>query len=271
MTSDGQAKILVVDDLPENLLSYRAILEELGQEIVAVNSGEEALKEVLKNDFAVVLLDVNMAGMDGLETASMIRARKRSAHLPIIFITAFADELRVSEGYAHGAVDYIASPVVPAILRAKVRVFVDLYRLTAQIRKHAEEQVVLAEERSKREAAEESNRRLSFLARAGAIVTKSLDRHVVIESIVRLLVPEHAGQAVLAEVDADGRWRGIWAKRFEETTTLHGGEALAEIPETWRQALHGALVCDRTDGFVQSVESSSPEPNYLLALPLRDR
>src|SRR5438067_4125778 len=216
MISDEKAKILVVDDLSEDLLSYRAILEELGQEIVAVNSGEEALKEVLKNDFAVVLLDVNMPGMDGLETASMIRARKRSSHLPIIFITAFADELRVSEGYAHGAVDYIASPVVPAILRAKVRVFVDLYRLTQQIRKHAEEQVALAEERSKREAAEESNRRLSLLARAGAIDTKSLDRQVVIESLLRLLVPEYADQAVLAELDGEGQWSAIWARRHEE-------------------------------------------------------
>src|SRR6476646_10836974 len=216
MTSDEKAKILVVDDLSENLLSYQAILEELGQEVIAVNSGEEALKEVLRNDFAVILLDVNMPGMDGLETASMIRARKRSAHLPIIFITAFADDLRVSEGYAHGAVDYIASPVVPPILRAKVRVFVDLYRLTQQIRKHAQEQVALAEERSKREAAEESNRRLSFLARAGAIVTKSLDRHVTIESILRLLVPEHTDQAVLAEMDADGRWKRIWGKSLQE-------------------------------------------------------
>lgn len=271
MTSDEKAKILVVDDLSENLLSYQAILEELGQEVVAVTSGEEALKEVLKNDFAVVLLDVNMPGMDGLETASMIRARKRSAHLPIIFITAFADDLRVSEGYAHGAVDYIASPVVPAILRAKVRVFVDLYRMTQQIRKHAEEQVVLAEERSKREAAEESNRRLSFLARAGAIVTKSLDRHVTIESILRLLVPEHSDQAVLAEVDGEGRWRGIWAKRFEETSTLHGAEGFAEIPDTWRQTLQAAVVCDRADGFVKGVHQDGAEPSYLLALPLRDR
>jgi signal transduction histidine kinase/DNA-binding response OmpR family regulator len=271
MTSDEKAKILVVDDLSENLLSYQAILEELGQEVIAVNSGEEALKEVLKNDFAVVLLDVNMPGMDGLETASMIRARKRSAHLPIIFITAFADDLRVSEGYAHGAVDYIASPVVPAILRAKVRVFVDLYRLTQQIRKHAEEQVALAEERSKREAAEDSNRRLSFLARAGAIVTKSLDRHVVVESILRLLVPEHADQAVLAEVDGDGRWRGIWAKRFEETTTLHGPDRWAEVPEAWRKALQAAVACDRTEGFVRAISNNAPQPEFLLALPLRDR
>jgi len=271
MTSDDKAKILVVDDLAENLLSYQAILEELGQEVIAVNSGEEALKEVLKNDFAVVLLDVNMPGMDGLETASMIRARKRSAHLPIIFITAFADDLRVNEGYAHGAVDYISSPVVPAILRAKVRVFVDLYRLTSQIRKHAEEQVALAEERSKREAAEDSNRRLSFLARAGAIVTKSLDRQVVVESILRLLVPEHADQAVLAEVDGDGRWRGIWAKRFEETTTLNGAERWAEVPEAWRKALQAAIVCDRTEGFVRAVSNNAPQPEFLLVLPLRDR
>src|SRR4051812_29135914 len=237
MTSDEKAKILVVDDLPENLLSYQAILEELGQEVIAVTSGEEALKEVLKNDFAVVLLDVNMPGMDGLETASMIRARKRSAHLPIIFITAFADELRVSEGYAHGAVDYISSPVVPAILRAKVRVFVDLYRLTQQIRRHAEEQVALAEERSKREAAEESNRRLSFLARAGAIVTKSLDRHVVIESLLRLLSPEHAEQALLVELGPDGQARGIWARRHEESPTFSGAERLADMPLAWQQTI----------------------------------
>src|SRR5439155_12412178 len=142
---------------------------------------------------------------------------------------------------------------------------------TAQIRKHAEEQVVLAEERSKREAAEESNRRLSFLARAGAIVTKSLDRHVTIESILRLLVPEHAEQAVLAELDADGRWNGIWGKRFEETTTRHGAAGLTDFPDAWRQALAGAVVCERIDGFVRAIENSSPQPAYLLALPLRDR
>lgn len=271
MTSDEKAKILVVDDLSENLLSYQAILDELGQEVVAVTSGEEALKEILKCDFAVILLDVNMPGMDGLETAAMIRSRKRSAHTPIIFITAFADDLRISEGYAHGAVDYIASPVVPEILRAKVRVFVDLYRLTSQIRRHAAEQVALAEERSKREAAEDANRRLSFLARAGAIVTKSLDRQITIESILRLLIPEHADQALLVETDSEGRWRAVWAKRYEETTTLYGTEGLSKLPEAWRRALHAAVVCDRTEGFVQAIDNQAPQPAHLLALPLRDR
>jgi signal transduction histidine kinase/DNA-binding response OmpR family regulator len=271
MNSDEKAKILVVDDLAENRLSYQAILEELGQEIVAVGSGEEALKEILRHDFAVVLLDVNMPGIDGLETASMIRARKRSSHTPIIFLTAFADELRISEGYAHGAVDYISSPVVPAILRAKVRVFVDLYRLTQQIRRHAEEQVALAEERTKREAAEESNRRLSFLARAGAIVTKSLDRQVVIESLLRLLAPEHAEQALLVELAADGQARGIWARRHEESPTFCGPERLADMPPAWQQALQAGAKCDRTEGFVRASENHAAAPAHLLALPLRDR
>jgi signal transduction histidine kinase/DNA-binding response OmpR family regulator len=271
MTSDEKAKILIVDDLSENLLSYQAILDELGQELVTVTSGEDALKEVLKNDFAVILLDVNMAGMDGLETASLIRKRKRSAHTPIIFITAFTDELRVSEGYAHGAVDYISSPVVPAILRAKVKVFVDLFRLNAQIRRHAEQQVVLAEERSKREAAEESNRRLSFLARAGAVITKSLDRTRTSESILRLLVPEHADEAVLAEMDAEGRWRGVLAGRYEETTSLTGTDSLAGVPEDWRQTLQCAWKCDQASTSVVATENDGPEPRYLLAMPLRDR
>src|SRR5262245_1320281 len=173
-------------------MSYQAILEELGQDLVLARSGEEALKEVLRNDFAVILLDVNMAGLDGLETASLIRKRKRSAHTPVIFITAFTDELRVSEAYAHGAVDFIAAPVVPSGHGSKARVVVDLSRRTEQIRRHAEEQVALAEERTRREAAEDSNRRLAFLARAGAVITKSLDRDLTIDSILRLVVPEHA-------------------------------------------------------------------------------
>ena len=83
--------ILVVDDLPEKILVYRTILEELGQNLVAVNSGQEALKQVLKQEFAVILLDVNMPGMDGFETAALIRQRRKSAHTPIIFLTAFID------------------------------------------------------------------------------------------------------------------------------------------------------------------------------------
>ena len=161
---DEPTNILVVDDLPENLLVYRTILEDLGQNLIMVGSGEEALRAVLNQDFAVILLDVKMPGMNGLETAALIRRRKRSSHTPIIFVTAFPDEVRETEGYAQGAVDYITTPVVPPILRAKVRVFTDLYRMTQQVRRQAEERVALAEERSRREAAEDANRRLDLLA-----------------------------------------------------------------------------------------------------------
>src|SRR5437016_10860316 len=128
MTADGTTNILVVDDLPEKLLVYRAMLDELGQNMIEARSGEEALKQVLQHDFSVILLDVNMPTLDGFETARLIRRRKRSTHTPIIFVTAFADEVRTMEGYAHGAVDFMMTPLVPEILRAKVRVFVELFR-----------------------------------------------------------------------------------------------------------------------------------------------
>src|SRR5687767_14588050 len=104
---DDKTSILIVDDLPEKILVYRTVLEELGQTIVTASSGAEALRQVLRNEFAVILLDVNMPDMNGFETARLIRQRKLSAHVPIIFLTAFADdEPRATEGYESGAVDF---------------------------------------------------------------------------------------------------------------------------------------------------------------------
>ena len=272
MNSDDKAKILVVDDLPENRLSYQAILEELQQEIVLVGSGEEALKEILKNEFAVILLDVNMPGLDGLETGALIRSRKRSAHTPIIFVTAFADDLRISEGYALGAVDYIASPVVPEILRAKVRVFVDLFRLNAQIRRHADEQVVVAQERVTREMTEEANRRLSFLARAGAIITKSLDRQITIDSILRLMVPEHAADAVLAEQDEGGKWKHVRTRRQASSLELETTDGIGALPGAWRDAIEQALTTGQTQHrFSEASGDNGSSPLSLVAIPVRDR
>jgi two-component sensor histidine kinase len=138
MSGVERADILVVDDLREKHLVYEVVLEDLGQNIVAVTSGEEALRLLSEREFAVILLDVNMPGMSGLETAAAIRARRKSRHTPIIFVTAFADDVQTVEGYALGAVDYILAPVVPEILRAKVKVFVELYRMRAELaRSHA--------------------------------------------------------------------------------------------------------------------------------------
>ncbi len=126
-------RILIVDDLPEKLLVYRTVLEELDAELVVARSGTEALKSILNEEFALILLDVNMPDMDGLETASLIRRYRRTERTPIIFITAYADEMQTSRGYELGAVDYILTPINPHVLRSKVRVFIDLYRAHAEL------------------------------------------------------------------------------------------------------------------------------------------
>src|ERR1044072_8873028 len=126
---DEKANLLIVDDLPEKLLVFRTILEELGENLVMVRSGSDALREVLHGEFAVILLDVNMPDIDGLETAKLIRQYKKSAHTPIIFITAYADELHPAQGSPPGAVNYTLSPVPPDVLRSKVKVFVDLWQM----------------------------------------------------------------------------------------------------------------------------------------------
>jgi signal transduction histidine kinase len=125
--SHPRARILIVDDLPEKLLVYRTLLEDLDAQIVEAHSGTEALKRVLEGEFAVILLDVNMPDIDGLETANLVRRHKNGRHTPIIFITSYADEMQTARGYELGAVDYILSPVIAPVLRTKVRVFVDLY------------------------------------------------------------------------------------------------------------------------------------------------
>ncbi|MGH7451145.1 MAG: response regulator, partial [bacterium] len=124
-----KVNILMVDDQPGKLLSYEAMLEELDENLVLARSGREALQYLLKQDFALILLDVIMPEMDGFETARLIRQHPRLEQMPIIFVTALStSDLDRHKGYALGAVDYVFVPVVPEILRAKVSVFVELYR-----------------------------------------------------------------------------------------------------------------------------------------------
>src|SRR5262245_36792731 len=125
-----------------------------------VRSGSEALREVLEREFAVILLDVNMPDIDGIETGSLIRKYKKSQHTPIIFITAYADEMQTAQGYSLGAVDYILSPVMPEVLRSKVKVFVDLWQMQQRTRQMAEERVALARAEAAQRAAEEMTRHL---------------------------------------------------------------------------------------------------------------
>jgi PAS domain S-box-containing protein len=139
-----KAKLLLVDDRPENLLALEALLEPLGQELVLASSGEEALRHLLQSEFAAILLDVQMPGLDGFQTAELIKQRERSRHIPIIFLTAISkDAEHVFRGYGAGAVDYLMKPFDPHILRAKVSVFIDLWQKTAELRRR---DALLAEE-----------------------------------------------------------------------------------------------------------------------------
>ena len=134
-----QARILLVDDRIENLIALDAILSPLNQILVPVQSGEQALEALVADDFAVVLLDIVMPGMNGLETAARIKQNAKTRDVPIIFLTAaIAQPEQPFLGYAAGAVDYLAKPFDPGVLKAKVTVFVDLYLKASQLRDQAE-------------------------------------------------------------------------------------------------------------------------------------
>lgn len=134
------AKILMVDDRPENLLALEAILQGLGHELIKASSGEEALKCLLSVDVAVLLLDVQMPGMDGFETAAHVKRREKTRDIPILFLTAIDGEAHQAfRGYAAGAVDYLSKPFDPWVLKAKVGVFVELYERRSELAAQADE------------------------------------------------------------------------------------------------------------------------------------
>lgn len=156
--SDDRANILLVDDRDDKLLALQTMLADLGQNLVLARSGEEALRLLLQREFAVIVLDVNMPGMDGFETAVLVRQRQNSELTPIIFISAVNySEIHLARGYSLGAVDYILAPIVPEILRAKVSFFVDLHKKTEQLKLQAEIQSRLARAEAARQEAETAN------------------------------------------------------------------------------------------------------------------
>src|SRR5512139_3747118 len=133
LPSFGKAKILLVDDDERNLMALSELLKDIA-EVITATSGMLALRHLLKDDFAVILLDVFMPGMDGYETAGLVREREQTARIPIIFLSAVNKETEhLMRGYAMGAVDYVFKPVDPLILKSKVGVFVDLYNMRSQV------------------------------------------------------------------------------------------------------------------------------------------
>ena len=157
------ANILLVDDRPENLLALEAILAPLEQTLVYASSGEDALRQLLRREFAVILLDVQMPGLGGFETAQLIKQRERTRHVPIIFVTAISkEEEQVFRGYSAGAVDYVFKPFNPEVLRSKVAVFIELFEKNEQLRRQSEQ----LKEQELAELRRESEERYRFLAEA---------------------------------------------------------------------------------------------------------
>jgi serine phosphatase RsbU (regulator of sigma subunit) len=139
MQPERRADILLVDDSPANLLALEAVLADLGHNLVKANSGAEALRYLLDHDVALILLDVQMPGMNGFETGQLIHQRERSRTTPIVYLTAYEqNDAEVYKGYSTGAVDFLIKPFIPAVLRSKVAVFVELFQKTEQIRAQAE-------------------------------------------------------------------------------------------------------------------------------------
>ncbi len=174
------AKILLVDDQPKNLLALNAMLEPLGQELVQASSGKEALRYLLRDEFALVLLDVQMPVLDGYEVAELIRAREKSRAVPIIFLTAIhRDQGLVARAYTVGAVDYILKPIDPEILRSKVSVFIELYQKGQIIARQAEE-LRRATERELADFKRSSEQRYTMLAESMPQVVWTTDEHGVL-------------------------------------------------------------------------------------------
>jgi signal transduction histidine kinase len=257
-----KANILIVDDLPEKLLVFETILGGLGENLVMVRSGSEALAEVLRREFAVILLDVNMPDIDGLETAEYLRRYKKSAHTPIIFITAYADEMQTAKGYSLGAVDYILSPIQPEILRSKVKVFVELFHLQQQTRILAEERVALERAETGRKAAEEANRlKDEFIAMLSHELRNPLAPIRTAVDLIRRLAPPEPNLAVatdmierqvahlvrlvdeLLDMARIGRGRiTLKRERLElERVISHGLEPVRPVIESRRQTLTVSL------------------------------
>src|SRR6185436_16863504 len=137
--AEGTVNILMVDDQVHNLIALEAVLADLNQNLVRAQSGREALSHLRERDFAVIVLDVRMPGLDGLDTATLLRRQDRSKHTPIIFVSAMdTPSTQEFKFYAAGAVDYLEKPFRPEVLRSKVKVFVDLFLKTEQIRQQGE-------------------------------------------------------------------------------------------------------------------------------------
>jgi PAS domain S-box-containing protein len=249
-----QVNILIVDDRNENLLALEAILEPLGQRLVRAHSGEEALRKLLRSDFAVVLLDVQMPGMNGFETAQLIKSRERTRYIPIIFLTAISkEEDYVFRGYQVGAVDYMSKPFQPDVLRAKVAVFVDLHLKQKRL---AEQESLLRDGERRMLELRHMKELLQSEARFREIVSTAMDAIVLFDTSERITLFNGAAERMFKCAAAKAIGRPV-------TDFIHGfgtSDSLKEVCEQarktramsidtsdWNTAEHVATVTGRRD------------------------
>jgi signal transduction histidine kinase len=215
------AKILIVDDDERNLFAATSALEELGHQIVVAKTGEEALKHLLQDEFAVILLDLHMPGMDGYETAAFIRQRRRTSRIPIVFLTAvFRDEAHVFQAYSAGAVDVVFKPIDPFILRSKVQVLVDLHLKTREVQIQAEHRQKLLDE---------NMRVLREKAQAEAALRRSQERQ---QAILRSL------PIVFHSRSVEPPFAPVFLSNNVEAVTGFPSEAFLEQPDLGSSRIH---------------------------------
>ncbi|HEX4681242.1 MAG TPA: ATP-binding protein [Gemmatimonadaceae bacterium] len=250
--------ILLVDDRAENLLALEAILEPLGQRLVRASSGEDALRCLLAREFAVILLDVQMPGMNGFETAELIKARERTKFTPIIFLTAISKEDEyVFKGYSVGAVDYMFKPFQPAILRSKVQVFVDLY---VQQRRIAEQEQRIREIERQELELQHMNEMLQSEARFREIVGSAMDAIIVFDADGKVSLLNSAAERMFGTTSEaiGGPIHRFFPEGLEKDTVAtlcHTAEGLRAQPAP--PVIHPhALTARRGDGETFPIEAS---------------
>ena len=241
---DEKVNILLVDDRPDKMLAVECIIADLGQNVIKARSGKEALRCLLQQDVAVILLDVNMPGLDGFETAALIRQRKRLEHTPIIFLTATSTndtETHATRGYSLGAVDYILAPFLPDVLRTKVSVFVELYRKTEQVERQAERLREIEAEKFKRQISA-ANDRLETETKRNRFFLLSID--------------------LLAIAGFDGYFKQL-NPRWEKTLGYGEEELKAKLFLEWLHPLDQAAVASQIEKLKSASATQYFETRFL--------